>query len=166
MTRYKNIFILFSILTICSCDFIHKDNGRFGHSNTKEEAIANGSPVILYLPDKYSFRLLDGTTLLVDTAWTEASFSYRNGEKIINSGYGYHLSIPFIKKNPDSFTFTFCLADKSNEMFTNGLYDSLCQLCPTELYDEMKVLIEQKDPDTSKGWTHLIIRDTIVFKRL
>jgi len=161
----KTLLVIFSLLVFSACNFFYKDNGRPGYSKTKKEALANGSPVSIYVPNKFSFPLLDGTTLLIDTAWTEMSFSYHNGQRVINADYGYHLSIPFIKKNIDSFTFTFSLADKTNEMFTNGLYDSLCQLCPTELHDEMKVLIEQKDPDTSKGWTHPIIKDTITFKR-
>ncbi len=166
MTRHKNIFISLSFLTLYSCDFIYKDNGLLGYSQTKEEAIKNGSPVCIYVPDKYLFSLLDSTTLLIDTAWTEEIFSYHNGERVINSALGYHFSIPFRKKIPDSFNFTFSLADTHNEAFTNGLYENLCQLCPRRLNKEIKVLLEQKDPDTSKGWTNPIVLDTITFRRL
>lgn len=140
--------------------------GRFGHSETKEEAAANGSPVLRYVPNKYSFSLLDGTTILIDTAWTEVSFSYHNGKRVVDSSNGYHFSIPFIKKVPGSFTFTFSLSDEGNQVFTNGIGETLVQICPKTLYKEIKVLLEQKDPDTSKGWTNPIILDTITFRQL
>jgi hypothetical protein len=165
LTRHKNIFIL-SILILNSCDFVHKDNGLFGHSSTKEEAAANGSQVLIYVPDKYSFSLLDKTTLFIDTAWTEESFSYHNGKRIIDASNGYHFSIPIIKKVPDSFTFMLSLADTHNQAFTNGGGEKLIQLCPQTLYKEIKVLLEQKDPDTSKGWTNPIVLDTITFRLL
>lgn len=165
MTRHKNIFLL-SILILSSCDFVYKDNGLFGHSSTKEEAAANGSKVLIYVPDKYSFSLLDKTTLLIDTAWTEESFSYHNGKRIIDASNGYHFSIPFIKKASDSFTFMLSLADKHNQAFTNGGGEKLIQLCPQTLYKEIKVLLEQKDPDTSKGWSNPIVLDTITFRLL
>lgn len=166
-TRTKYILTTTFVLGIISgCDFIYKDNGRFGQSETKEEALKNNSEVSTYLPDKYKFNLLDGTTLKLDTAWTEVSFSFKNEKRIYDATYGYHFSIPFKKEVPESFTFSFSLADKSNQSFTNGGGEKLIQLCPKHLYDEMKVLLEQKDPDTSKGWTHSIITDTITFKRI
>jgi hypothetical protein len=151
---------------ISGCDFIYKDNGRFGNSESKEEALKNNSEVSTYLPDKYKFSLLDGTILQLDTAWTEISFSYKNGKRIYDSSNGFHFSIPFKKEVPESFTFSLSLADTTNRSFTNGGGEKLIQLCPTNLYDEMKVVLEQKDPDTSKGWTHRIITDTITFKRI
>jgi len=162
----KTIFILiiiFLLATFLSCDFVYKDNGAFGHSETKKEALENGSEVLMYLPNIKQFKLLDGTTLKIDTAWTEVSFSYKNNERILDSTYGFNFSIPFKKEIPNSFTFNFSLADKRNELFTNGGGEKLIQLCPTKLYNEMKVLLEQKDPDTTKGWTHPIITDTITF---
>jgi hypothetical protein len=168
LSRQNITLVTIISLTLCGCGFFHKDDseGLFGHSQTEEEAEKNGSAVVNYIPNKYSFALLDGTTLIIDTAWTEESFTYHNGKRVIDPSYGYHLSIPFKKKIPTSFTFNFSLADKTNEEFTNGIGDNLCQLCPTTLFDEMKVLLEQKDPDTSKGWTNPIILDTIVFRRL
>jgi len=169
-TLSRQIILLLTIAcsTLFGCGFFHKDDGEglFGHSQTKEEAAKNGSTVINYIPNKYSFALLDGTTLFIDTAWTEESFSYHNDKRVIDPSYGYHLSIPFKKKIPGSFTFNFSLADKTNEAFTNGNGENLTQLCPRTLFDEIKVLLEQKDPDTSKGWTNPITLDTIVFRRI
>jgi hypothetical protein len=139
--------------------------GRFANSLTKEEAAINGSPVLRHVPNKFSFSLLDGTTLLIDTAWTEIIFYYHDGKRVLDHANGYHFSIPVKKKVPDSFTFSFSLADKGNQAFTNVAGDSLIQICPRLLFNEMKVLLEQKDPDTSKGWTHPIISDTIIFKK-
>lgn len=157
--------ILFSCLAILGCD---NGNGLFGHSQTKEEAKANGSTVLEYVPDKTNFNLLDGTMMQVDTAWTEISFTYKDGKKIFDSSYGYHFSIPVNNNNLENFSFTFGLLDTSNRAFTNPGpgKEGLCQLCPKNLYDKMQVILEQKNPDTSKGWTKPIISDTIVFTKV
>ncbi len=159
------ILIVFSCLSIMGCD---NDNGLFGHSKTKEEAKANGSTVLEYISDKKSFNLLDGTKMQVNTAWTEISFTYKDGKKILDSNYGYHFSIPVNNNNLENFSFTFGLLDTSNQAFTNPGpgKEGLCQLCPKYLYDKMQVILEQKNTDTSKGWTQPIITDTITFTKL
>ena len=141
-------------------------NGLFGHSQTKKEAKANGSTVVEYVPDKTMFDLLDGTKMQIDTAWTEISFTYRNGKRILDSTYGFHFSIPFKKEIAGSFAFSFSLADTTNRVFTNGIDENLAQLCPRNLYEKMQVLLEQKNTDTSKGWMNPIITDTIIFRKL
>ena len=151
---------------LTSCEFFHKDNGLFGHSKTRQEALKNGSPIYSYVPDKNIFQLLDGTILITATAWTEISFTYKNGERVLDSSYGFHFSIPFKKAAPNTFTFTFSLLDTTNQMFMNGISEDLCQLCPLNLSDQMKVILEQKDTDTSKGWTNPIVTDTITYRRL
>ena len=159
-------FIIFSFwFAVTGCD---NENGLFGHSKTKEEAKANGSTVVEYIPDKKDFNLLDGTKMQVDTAWTELSFTYNNGKRDIDSTYGYHFSVPVQNNNLENYTFTFSLLDTLNQAFTNPGpgKDGLSQLCPKHLYDKMKVLLEQKDPDTTKGWTHSIITDTITFTKI
>lgn len=157
------LVIIFSLLTIAGCD---NGNGLFGHSQTKEEAKANGSTVIEYVPDKASFNLLDGTKIQVDTAWTEISFTYKNGNKIFDSAYGYNFAIPYKREDEENFSFNFSLVDTTNQMFTNGMGKNACQLRPKYLYDKMQVLLEQKNPDTTKGWKHPIITDTITFTRV
>lgn len=161
-----NLFIILVIAIVSSCNFFYKNNGFFGHSQTKDEALKNGSTVFEYIPNKKRFILLDGTTLIIDNAWTEISFIFKNNKRIYNSENGYHFSIPIKKEIPESFTFTLSLADKLNQSFTNGADEKLIQLCPTNLYDKMDVILEQKDPDTNKGWTNPIVTDTITFTRL
>jgi len=159
------VIIFISLFAMVSCD---NENGLFGHSATKEKAKANGSAVIEYIPDKKDFSLLDETKMQIDTAWTEVSFTYKNGKKILDSSYGYHFSIPVINNNLNNFSFTFGLLDTLNRAFTNPGpgKEGLCQLCPKHLYHKMEVLLEQKDPDTTKGWTHTIITDTITFTKI
>ena len=160
---YTYLLIFISALTLSSCD---NSEGLFGHSKTKEEAKANGSTVIEYVPDKTVFNLLDGTQMQIDTAWTEISFTYHNGDKILDSNYGYHFGIPYKEQNEESFTFNFGLLDTTSRVFTNGIEKKICQLCPRILYDTMKVTLEQKNPDTSFGWIKPIITDTIIFTKL
>jgi hypothetical protein len=157
------ILMFFSFMTMIGCD---NGNGLFGNSETKEEAKANGSPIVEYLPNKTEFDLIDGTKMKIDTAWTEVSFTYHNGKRILDSTYGFLFSIPFKKQVPKSFTFAFSLADTTNRMFTNGTGENISQLCPIHLFDKMQVLLEQKDTDTLIGWKHSIITDTITFTRL
>ncbi|MDH7463881.1 hypothetical protein QEG73_21445 [Chitinophagaceae bacterium 26-R-25] len=159
---YIVVLFSFSILMGCSND------GLFGHSKTKEEAKANGSMVIEYVPDKGDFILLDGTKMQIDTAWTEMSFTYKEGKRIIDTTYGYHFSIPVRNDSLEKFTFTFGLLDTANRVFTNPGpgKEGLTQLCPRYLYDKMEVVLEQKNPDTSFGWLKPIITDTIIFKKL
>ena len=157
------LLIIFSFLTMAGCD---NGNGLFGHSKTKEEAKGNGSTIVEYVPDKKNFNLLDGTKMQIDTAWTEISFTYKNGDKVFDSAYGYNFAVPYKREDPESFSFTFSLADTANRVFTNGREKNACQLHPRTLYDKMQVLLEQKDTDTSKGWMHPIITDTITFTRI
>ncbi|MBL7740486.1 MAG: hypothetical protein JNK14_14810 [Chitinophagaceae bacterium] len=160
------ILPLICLLTVVSsCD---NTDGLFGHSKSKQEAKANGSSIAEYFPNKSTFKLLDGTEMKIDTAWTEVSFTYKNGNRILDSSYGYHFSIPVENDSLENFTFTLSLADKTNQMFTNPGpgKEGLCQLCPKSLFDNMKVLLEQKNTDTSKGWLNPIITDTIIFIRI
>lgn len=156
------VFFSFFILTGCNND------GLFGHSKTKEEAKANGSTIIEYVPNKSKFLLLDGTKMQIDTTWTEMNFTYKDGKRIIDTGYGYHFSISVKNSNLENFTFTFGLLDTLNRAFTNAGPDKegLTQLCPKHLHDKMEVVLEQKNPDTSFGWLKPIITDTIVFTKV
>lgn len=165
MKFFKYLYVIPAAF-ILSCHFSNKTDGLSGHSKTIEEARKNGSEVILFLPDKNVFHLLDGTVLRVDTAWTEVSFSFKNGKRDLDSSYGFHFSIPFKKVKPNTFTFHFSLLDTTNRMFTNGMDENISHLCPKKIYDEMKIILEQKDPDTSKGWTNPIVTDTIIYKRI
>ena len=102
----------------------------------------------------------------IDTAWTEINFTYRKGNRILDSIYGYHFAIPYKREEPEKFSFIFSLADKTNQMFTNGREDNTCRLNPKKLFEKIQVLLEQKNTDTSKGWMHPIITDTIIFTML
>ena len=160
-----SLFTCLILIAFCSCD---SSDGLFGHSISKQEAISNGSKVTEYLANKTSFKLLDGTLMQIDTAWTEESFTYKNGKRVIDNSYGYLFSVPVKNDSLENFTFTFSLLDTTNRMFTNPGpgKEGLCQLCPKQLYDEMKIVLEQKDTDTSKGWLNTIVTDTITFKKI
>lgn len=164
--KILSLFSFFGLCLLSGCDFSHKDNGLFGHSKTRQDALKNGSPVYSYIADKNRFNLLDGTIMTTDTAWIEVNFTYHNGKRELDSSYGFHFSIPFTQTNPGSFTFVFSLLDTTNRMFTNGMDSNLTQLCPVRLYDEMRIVLTQKDTDTSKGWTNPIVTDTITYRKI
>jgi hypothetical protein len=163
MTNRSYLAICFSIFILAGCD---GNEGLFGHSNTKEEAKANGSTVIEFVPDKTDFILLDGTKMQVDTAWTEISFTYHDGKKVADATYGYNFAIPYKRENRESFSFNFGLADITNRVFTNAREEKTCQLYPKILYDKIAVILEQKNPDTTFGWLKPIITDTILFTKI
>ena len=156
--------VFFSIFVLAGCS----NDGLFGHSTTKEEAKANGSLVKEYVPNKSNFFLLDGTKMQMDTAWTEMSFTYKDGKRILDTTYGYNFSIPVKNGNLKKFTFTFRLLDTTSRAFTNPGPDDdgLTQLFPKHLHNTMEVVLAQKNPDTSFGWLKPIITDTIVFTKI
>ena len=158
--------ILVIALSLSSCDFIYKNNGTFGSSQTKDEAVKNGAEIVQYMPNKNSFVLIDGTLLQVDTAWTEMSFIYNNGERVYDSRFGYIFNVPFQKEVPNSFTFSFELLDKSNQEFTNGIGENKCELRPKTLKDTLRIILKQKNPDKDIGWISPIITDTITFTKM
>jgi len=165
MKLYKLILLLF-LTTSFGCDFFYKNNGTFGNSYTRAEAIDNGSETFQYLPDRTRFKLIDGRMLKIDTAWTEESFSYKNGKRKYDTAYGYIFNVPYKAQESGNFTFNFELLDKDNQMFTNGLGSDRCKLRPTVLKDKMQIIIEQKNPKQGVGWKSPIITDTISFVRI
>lgn len=167
MKLLKKIYLVVLVaLFISGCDFIYKNNGTFGSSQTKEKAKKNGAEIVKYLPNKNTFELIDSTTLKIDTAWTEMSFTYKNGERVYDSRFGYIFNVPFQKEVPNSFTFSFELLDKSNQEFTNGIREDKCELRPKILKDTVKIILEQKNPQEEVGWISPIITDTILFRKI
>jgi hypothetical protein len=162
--KIKSIHLIL-LISLSGCDSV---DGLFGHSRSKEEAKANGSTVVQYVPNKVRFELLDGTEMNIDTAWTEISFTYRNGERVLDSSDGFVFAIPVQNDSLRNFTFTFGLLNVSNQMFTNPgpESDGFCRLRPKQLYDEMHIILEHKNQDRTKGWKNPFITDTITFTKL
>lgn len=157
----RNYVIVLSALIYMSCN----NDGLFGRSKNKEESNANGSLVKEYIPDTKKIVLLDGTSMYIDTAWAEVSYTYHGGKRVLDTAYGYNFSIPVKNDNIKRFTFTFSLLDTTNRVFTNPGpdKDGLTQLCPRYLHDKMEILLKQKNPDTTYGWLKPIVTDTIIF---
>lgn len=118
---------------------------------------------VKYLPNKQNFILLNKSKLFIDTSIIKIAID-KNGKEI-NSGksIGYYLTILFKKENKNDFQFEFKIL---GNQFTNGITDSSQEVHLNELKNEIKVLIEQKNPDTSLGWQKPIITDTLIFKRI
>ena len=110
----------------------------------KKEAIANGASVVEYIPDKTSFKLLDGTKMQIDTAWTEESFTYHNGKRVLDNSDGYDFAVPVKNDSIKNFTFTFGLLDTTNRMFANPgpEQDGFCHLYPKKLNSQIKIILE------------------------
>ena len=111
---------------------------------------------VLYSPTPNNFILLDSTRLSIFTAKTE--ISYDNDDKILNTGFP--LEILFEKEKPENFQFELrLLGDK----YAGGIEEGRKIIRMDELKDTVRVVLEQKNPDSNKGWTEPIITDTINF---
>ena len=99
-------YIFYALLLFISAS-CNNEEGLFGHSQTREEAKASGSTVIEYVASKSKFKLLDGTDMQIDTAWTKVSFTFYNGRRVLDSSDGYHFSIPVRNDSLKNFTFEF-----------------------------------------------------------
>ena len=163
-TRFLFLFLLAIVLTGC---FDDKRRGLFGTSQENESSKNNGFYLAIYTPDKYSIKLLNNSTVIIDTAWAESMWAYdKNGNPQAAGDYGQNFVIPIVEQDFDNFLFTFDLLDKSNQSFTNGIEQTRCVLNPSVLKDTMEVIVEEKNPDRNLGWTKPIVTDTIKFIRV
>lgn len=119
---------------------------------------------IKYVADKSNFVLLDNSQMKIDTALIKVSYDKNN--EILNEkkrwGHRYNLYIPFKKQVENSFQFELRLL---GEEYSGGINDNSKDLHLNTLKDTIKVLLEQKNADTSLGWTKPIITDTINFTK-
>jgi len=169
IVKYGLILIsLFAVYYVY--DFItkisNKNEGLFGHSKSRENAIKNGFTVVDFKPNKDTLKLIDGRKIVIKKVWSEVSWTYHNGKPKIADEYGNTLCLEFSGKD-DDFVFTFDLLDKENQQFTNGIGDSICHLKPKKLNEFIDVVLEEKDPNKEIGWSKGgIITDTIRMKRI
>ena len=125
----------------------------FGVSSDLKQSKINGVFKAIYIPDKYAYKLLDNTTLKIDTTWAETMWCKdAQGNIIKTEKAGYNLVVPISKAIHNSFTFDFELEDKTNQAFTNGMEDDRCVLNPKHLKDSIILIIDEKNPDTAYGW--------------
>lgn len=118
---------------------------------------------VQYLPNKQQFILLDKSFMSIDTS--SISIDYNKDGKCLTLGNstGYALNIPFKKQYKDSFQFNLKLI---NEEYASGMQENSADINVNKIEKEYKILLEQKNIDTSLGWKKPIITDTIVFKKL
>ncbi|MCB0734506.1 MAG: hypothetical protein H6608_12480 [Flavobacteriales bacterium] len=113
---------------------------------------------VMYAPSPNSFILLDSTRLVVHPAKTE--ISYDKDSNVLNTGYS--LQIPFEKEQSDYFQFTLRLAGSK---YSGGIEEHQKQIRLDSLSDVIQVVLEQKNPDPTKGWSEPVVTDTISFVR-
>lgn len=116
-----------------------------------------------YLPNKQQFTLLDSSTLHIDTSTIKVSFDKNNKRLNDTKHFGYNLIIPFKKQHETGFQFDFNIPGRDDQ---GGISDSSKGLIFPDFRDEYQVILEQKNPDTSLGWTKQINTDTLIFRRI
>jgi hypothetical protein len=130
---------------------------------TKPDSEGKTAKTLRFLPGKRQFVLLDDTKMNIDTSFIMVSFDKNgknlNGIKLL----GYNLTIPFNKEKRNSFQFDFRIP---GETFSGGIDDTVKVLHFIGLTDEYKIVLEQKNPDTSYGWKKPIVTDTLIFRRI
>jgi hypothetical protein len=121
------------------------------------------SEIVKYLPSKQHLILLDGSLLKIDTASMTISYDKDNNRLNETKSSGYVFVIPFKKQVENSFQFTLRLP---GNIYAGGIDDTFKDFQFKDFNDFYKVILEQKNPDTSLGWTKPIITDTLIFNRL
>lgn len=116
-----------------------------------------------YLSNKQSFILLDSSELHLDTATIRLSYDKDNNCLNETKKIGYELQIPFVKQNQNSFQFQLRL---SGEKYAGGIENELKKFKLQELNESYEIVLEQKNQDTSLGWTVPVISDTLIFRRV
>jgi len=162
INRFWIILVLITLTTSCFND--DKRVGNFGDSDNVHDSRANKLFIETYFPDRFSFKLIDSSIVKIDTAWAESDWIYDKIGKPLKSDSikGYNFIIPIIKQDFKSFKFSFSPIDTLNGI-GYGIQESKYVFKPKVLKDTIKILVEQKNPDTTYGWTRPIINDTILF---
>ena len=164
---YLNIrfwIILFLTTLITSCINDDKRVGNYGTSDNVRESRAYNLFIQTYVPNRFSLTLIDSSMVKIDTAWAEAEWIYdKNSKPLISDTIkGYNFIIPILKQDFRNFKFSFSPIDTLNGT-GYGLQESKYVFNPKVLKDTIKILVEQKNPDTTYGWTRPITKDTILF---
>jgi hypothetical protein len=116
-----------------------------------------------YLPNRQQFTLLDSSILNIDTSTIRVSYDKSNKRLNDEKHLGYTLIIPFTKQHETGFQFDFGLPGRDDQ---GGIGDNIKELNFQDLKNEYQVILEQKNPDTSLGWTKKINTDTLIFRRV
>jgi hypothetical protein len=161
----KNALLLSLIFILISCiDIDDKRFGTYGVSETKSQSRSKDLYQATYIPERFTFRLLDNSLIQIDTAWAELPWTYgKDAVPIVKKSSGYRIIIPIKKQEFEKFIFIFSLADSNNRHSTNGIEPDRCVVWPKTLKDTIAILLEEKSPDTLYGWRKSVITDTTKF---
>ena len=161
------LIILVSTIFLTSCINDDKRVGTYGSSDNIGESKINKLYIVSYIPNKISFKLIDGSVVKIDTAWAESMWIYDKNDKPIvpDSIVGFNFILPFSKQNFSdnmNFRFDFANLDTLNGQ-GYGIEESKWEFNPKALKDTIRILIQQRNPDTTLGWERPIINDTLIY---
>ncbi len=167
----KNIVVLFAIFILLpNCNLDNKRIGTFGESEDINSSKSNHLFKARYTPNRFKLQLLDSSIIIIDTAWSEAAWTYNDdGKPSIAEDSGYNVIIPIPKMNDDKFNFELIMADTTKSMFEGAVSGPVRKrsiIYPKILQDTLTVLLEQMNTDTAYGWTRPLITDTIKFTKI
>lgn len=120
---------------------------------------------IEYLSNKKLFILLDKSTMSIDTSTIYINYNSDGKCLTTDDSTGYSLHIPFKKQFKESFQFNFKLLNLKED-YSGGIEDYSKEIDVKKIENEYKILLEQKNTDTTLGWTKPIVTDTLVFKKI
>ena len=114
----KNIVVLFAIFILLpNCNLDDKRIGTFGESADINSSKSNHLFKARYTPNRFKLQLLDSSIITIDTAWSEAAWTYNDdGKPNIAEDSGYNVIIPIPKMNDDKFNFELIMADTTKSM--------------------------------------------------
>lgn len=163
--RFLVTLVLMSLLTSCNID--DKLVGTYGSSDNIGESRINKLFIVKFVPNKFSFKLIDSSVINIDTAWAESLWIYNENHKptVPDTIVGFNFILPFSKQNFSdirNFRFDFANLDTLNGQ-GYGLQESKWVFNPKVLKDTIRILIQLRNPDTTLGWTRPIISDTLIY---
>ena len=99
----------------------------------------------------------------IDTSTIEISYA-KDGKRLNDTkAKGYVLYIPFYQQPDNNFQFDFKFIGGESK---DGINKDFKTFYFKELKEEYKIILEQKNPDTSFGWSKPITTDSLIFKRI
>lgn len=105
--------------------------------------------------------------IIITNVWAEKSW-FKNTNDCKNPKLettdGYNVVLEFSKTNNDFIFNLMPLTTDKYGKYSNGINENKKEMRFVNLPDEIKIIVEERNPDDNIGWTNKIATDTIVLK--
>lgn len=162
---------IFIVILLFVFSFVHKTSVKNVHnfSDSKYTSKKNNFYILDYVPTEKVIKLKYWpVTIILDTAWTEhqwfeeANFFSSTLQKADNGTYNMGLKIK--SESTEDFVYSFDIIPEG--VGSIGGNNPMTKQHEGVLYkfsDTLKIIVQEKNPIDSIGWTKHIITDTIMY---